>query len=164
LIDKFGDEVSDKKVYGTPGTPGTPRFKVSCPDEDSKVIDNNLQKNYCSGVGMLLYLIKYSRPDLSNAVRELSKCIDKATNGTYHEMLRVIKFVLDTKILCLQIKPKFDNKNSWIHDNVEDVIIKIEFVISFGSDSDIFTKNVNHETYEKHAMKFLGSIEDFRDE
>jgi hypothetical protein len=27
---------------------------------------------------MLLFLIKYSRPDLSNAVREFSKCIDKA--------------------------------------------------------------------------------------
>jgi hypothetical protein len=30
-----------------------------------------LQKNYRSRVSMLLYLIKYSRPDLSNAVREL---------------------------------------------------------------------------------------------
>jgi hypothetical protein len=55
------------------------------------------RKNNCSGVGMLLYLIKYSRPDLSNAVRELSKCMDKATMGTYQEMLCVIKFVLDTK-------------------------------------------------------------------
>jgi hypothetical protein len=46
---------------------------------------------------MLLYLIKHSRPDLSNAVRELSKCMDRATYETYQEMLCVIKFVLDTK-------------------------------------------------------------------
>jgi hypothetical protein len=69
-----------------------------------------LHTHYCSGVGMLLYLIKYSRPDLSNAVRELSKCMDKATFGTYQEMLCVIKFVLDTKYICLSIQPNFDSK------------------------------------------------------
>jgi hypothetical protein len=47
---------------------------------------------------MLLYLTKYSRPDISNDVRELSKCMDGATIGTYLELLRVMKFVLDTKI------------------------------------------------------------------
>jgi hypothetical protein len=48
-------------------------------------------------VGMLLYLIKYSRPDIANVVRELSKCMDEANLAAYKEMLRVIKFVLDTK-------------------------------------------------------------------
>ena len=62
---------------------------------------------------MILYLIKYLGPDLNNAVRELSKCMDKATFGTYQEMLRVIKFVLDTKDFCLKIQPNFDSKNSW---------------------------------------------------
>jgi hypothetical protein len=62
---------------------------------------------------MLLYLIKYSRPDLSNAVRELSKCMDRATYGTYQEMLCVVKFVLGTKNYCLKIQPNFDSKNSW---------------------------------------------------
>jgi hypothetical protein len=50
---------------------------------------------------MLLYLIKFSRPDKSNAVRELSKCMDKAAYGTYWEMLCVVKFVLDTKNYCM---------------------------------------------------------------
>jgi hypothetical protein len=60
---------------------------------------------------MLLYLTKYSRPDLCNVVRELAKCMDKATKGTYLETLRVVKFVIDTKFVCLQIKPKFKGKN-----------------------------------------------------
>ena len=271
LIEKFGDEVSDKRICGTPGTP---RFKITRPDQGSDTIPENLQKNYRSGVGMLLYLIKYSRPDISNAVRELSKCMDRATYGTYKEMLRVIKFVLDTKNFCLKIQPNFDSKNSWklkvfsdsdwagdpetrisvtgfivylqnvpvcwrskaqrgvtlssseaeyvamseavkeirfiyfilkdigievelpivvktdnvgalfmsqnsstgvrsrhvdtryhfIRENVEDGIVRVEFVKSSDNDSDIFTKNVNQEMYEKHAMKFLGSIEDFRSE
>lgn len=44
---------------------------------------------------MLLYLLK-SRPDLSNAIRELTKCLDGAAPATYKEMLRVVKFALDT--------------------------------------------------------------------
>ena len=70
---------------------------MTCPDEDSDAIDKSLQKRYGSGVGMFLYLIKYSRPDLSSVVRELSKFIDKTSNGTYQETLCVVKFLLDTK-------------------------------------------------------------------
>jgi hypothetical protein len=47
---------------------------------------------------------------------------------------------------------------------VEDGIVRVEFVKSSDNDSDVFAKNVNQELYEKHAMKFLGSIEDFRSE
>ena len=55
---------------------------------------------------MLLHLIKHSRPDLCNAVRELSKCLDGANQAAHKEMLRVIKYVIDTKCFGLQINPK----------------------------------------------------------
>jgi hypothetical protein len=58
-----------------------------------------------------LYLTKYSHTDLCNVVRELAKYMDKATIGTYLEMLRVVKFVIDTKNICLQIRPEFKGKN-----------------------------------------------------
>jgi hypothetical protein len=83
---KFGNDVYNKRVYRTLGTP---RFKIVRPDDDTDVINSTLQSRYRSGVGMLLYLTKYSRPDLCNDVRELAKCMDKATKGTYLEMLRV---------------------------------------------------------------------------
>jgi hypothetical protein len=213
---------------------------------------------------MLLYLTKYSCPDLCNVVRELAKCMDKATKGTYLEMLRVIKFVIDTKNFCLRIQPEFKGKNwslrvfcdsDWagdsetrisvtgfilylmnvpvcwrskaqkgvtlssteaeyvamseevkeikfiyyllqdigievdlpilvktdnvgamfmaqnassgvrtrhvdtryhfVRENLEDGIIKIEFVKSVTNKSDIFTKNVTQEIYKKHVEKFL---------
>jgi hypothetical protein len=62
---------------------------------------------------MLFYLTKYSRPDISNIVRELSKCIASATWGAYNELLRVIKFVIDTKTFGLKIQPKLDNNLGW---------------------------------------------------
>lgn len=54
---------------------------------------------------MLLFLIKHSRPDLCNAVRELSKCLDGASDGAYKEMLRVIKYVMDTRSKGLRMEP-----------------------------------------------------------
>jgi hypothetical protein len=53
---------------------------------------------------MLLYLIKYLRADICNVVRESSKCMDDVTMGTYLEMLRVIKFVLDTEIFAAKFE------------------------------------------------------------
>ena len=60
---------------------------------------------------MLLYLTEYSRSDISNIVIELSKCMDGAAMGSYLEILRVVKFVLDTKSFCLMIHPKIENTN-----------------------------------------------------
>jgi hypothetical protein len=51
-----------------------------------------------------------------------------------------------------------DTRYHFIRENIEDGIIKMEFVKSIDNDSDIFTKNVNHEIYEKHARKFFGEI------
>jgi hypothetical protein len=90
----LGKKSATKRVYKTPGTP---RFKIVRPATDDDVIDADLQGRYQAAVGTLLYLTKYSRPNLCNVVRELAKCMDKATKGTYLEMLRVIKFVIDTK-------------------------------------------------------------------
>ena len=40
------------------------------------------------GVGLLLYLIKFLRSDISNAVREPSKVMDGATLGNMKSMLK----------------------------------------------------------------------------
>jgi hypothetical protein len=42
---------------------------------------------------------------------------------------------------------------------IKDCFIKIEFVRSGKNDSDLFTKNVNQELYEKHTKKFLEDSE-----
>jgi hypothetical protein len=97
-----------KKSYRTPGTS---RFKVIHPDKHSELIDLEYQSRYYSGVGMLLYLTKYSRPDCCKVLRELCKCMDGVTMGTYLELLRVTELFLDTKIFCLKIQAKFENKN-----------------------------------------------------
>ena len=64
-------------------------------------LDQQKQKRYRSGVGIFLYLVKFSRPDISNSVRELSKAMDRATESHYLGLLRVLRFVLMTQNLGL---------------------------------------------------------------
>ena len=73
LKSKFGDMVKNSQVYQTPGTPGTGVIRPV--DETDKIYPRE-QKLYRSGVGMLLYLVKHSRPDIANTVIELSKSMD----------------------------------------------------------------------------------------
>ena len=46
---------------------------------------------------MLLYLVKRSRLDIANALRELTKVLDSATPIALKEMKRVIKLYLIQK-------------------------------------------------------------------
>jgi hypothetical protein len=57
LIKNFGEEIEGKRKFLTPGTP---RFKVQRSTINMDVLDPQSQRKYRSGVGMLLYLTKYS--------------------------------------------------------------------------------------------------------
>jgi putative heme iron utilization protein len=54
---------------------------------------------------MLMYLVKHSRPDIANAARELTKVLDGATEAHWKAMMRIIKYVFDTKMHSLKLKP-----------------------------------------------------------
>jgi len=57
---KFGDIVNTQRTTETPSTPG---FHVVRNIPNAVYITDKEQKLYRSGVGMLLYLVKHSRPD-----------------------------------------------------------------------------------------------------
>jgi hypothetical protein len=107
----FGSMVKRMPKYKTPGTPGQGLVRPKDGDEKVSLEDQSV---YRSGTGMLLYCTKHSRPDISNAVRELTKLLDGATPVAFKEMLRVTKFVLDTSTLGLKIEPKCpDGELTW---------------------------------------------------
>ena len=103
LDKKFGEMVKSGQTYRTPGTPG---LGIIRPKEGDLTISEEDQTLYRSGVGMLLYLVKHSRPDIANSVRELSKSMSGATEAAFKELKRVIKFVLDTRTYGLKLQPK----------------------------------------------------------
>jgi hypothetical protein len=113
LEEKFEDMVRNLQTYRTPGTPNQGIVRpmkgeiVEKANEDEHTL-------YRSGVGMLLYLVKHSRPDIANAVRELSKMMDGPTPAAMKELKRVIKFVLDTQDYGLKLEPEKMKDNKWI--------------------------------------------------
>ena len=62
---------------------------------------------------MLLYLVKYSCPDLANVSREWSKANDGANPVAYKELLCMIKNVINMKNLGLKIEPKGNSNEPW---------------------------------------------------
>ena len=74
-------------------------------DEEDKLPAKE-HATYRSGVGTLLYLTKHSRPDLCNAVRELSKTRDTPAPIHLKEMYRIIRYVLETIRYGLKFYPK----------------------------------------------------------
>ena len=81
------------------------------PKADEKLIESREQQNYRSGDRMLLYLTKYTRHDIANSVREHSKIMDGATNIHCNSLLRLIKYVMETKDHALELKPKMNGDN-----------------------------------------------------
>jgi hypothetical protein len=64
-------------------------------NKDMEVLNTDHQKKYRSAVGKLLYSTKYSWPDINNLVKELSIFMDGVTLGAHHDMIRVIRSVIN---------------------------------------------------------------------
>ena len=80
LEKKFGDQVKGLRKYKTPGTP---ELNMAKSDDGYPTVSKEKQTKYCSGVGMLLYLVKHSRPGIANTVRELLKVLDGYTESSF---------------------------------------------------------------------------------
>ena len=105
LMMTFGEDVKKMKQYNIPASGG---YKISKPETEEEKLTEEEQTKYRSGVGLLLYLLKHSRPDLSNCVRELTKTMSGANPAHYKAILQVIKFMEQTKHHGLLLQPKTD--------------------------------------------------------
>ena len=134
----FGEKVAKKKMIITPEKPWFIGGKV---DNISKV-DEKTQSMYTSGMGTLLYLNKRSIHDITNPVRELSKCMDGASMAHGTEMYRVIKVVLEKKTLGLRVVP-----------TLKDDIWKLEALIDCDSAND---KDTRYYSVDGYIIYFCG--------
>ena len=60
---------------------------------------------------MLLHLTRYSRPDVLNRVRELSRGMQQASTEGYKALMRVMSYIVATKGIGFTFRP--DHPNSW---------------------------------------------------
>jgi hypothetical protein len=63
------------------------------------------QKRYQSGVGKLLHMMRWSRPDTLNSVRELSRFMQSAMSAHMKAMHRVMKCCVGTPNRGMYLKP-----------------------------------------------------------
>ena len=91
-------------------TPWIPRFTVRRLENPEDKVSPEEHETYRSGVGILLYLTKHSRPDICNTVRELSKTMDAPAPVHLKEMYKLIRFVLSTKDYGVKIELMKDVK------------------------------------------------------
>ena len=103
LLQSFGDEFNlpNGKASTLPASPGETLTK----GEPSEQLPPFLQTTYRSGVGKLLYLAKWSRPEIKNRVRELSRYMCGATMHHLNSMLKTMKHCVATPKRGLLLKP-----------------------------------------------------------
>ena len=94
LEKKFRKEAMKHRLHLTPGPP---RFVAMRITEEQDKLGTKEHATCRSGVGTLLYLTKHRMPDLCNAVRDLSKTLDKPAPIHLKEMYRINRYVLPTK-------------------------------------------------------------------
>ena len=107
VLESFKDKIKHLKDFATPAVGG---IHVLRPTSDEEKLNEQEQSEYRSGVGSLLYLLKHSRPDLSNCVRELTKVMDGANKAHQKMLYRAIKFVEQTRGRALVLKPAINFK------------------------------------------------------
>ena len=109
LRKQFEGAVSELKIYKSPAGTGETIIR----NKEGISLPTEMQKSFRSGIGMLLWLMKHSRPDISNATREGSKVMDRATQGDYKYMLRIVKYVLETKEMKLLFNKDKKEEGTW---------------------------------------------------
>jgi hypothetical protein len=140
LVDEF-DAVNNN--YSTPAPAGKSLQYTENAEEIKKVEI----KKYQAGVGKLLYLSRWSRPDISNIVRELARFSCRAQAAHVTAMKRVMDYCWATKDKGLMIKP--DGKWSGKVDETE-------FEIKGVSDSD-YAKDLESRRSVTGYSVFLNS-------
>ena len=59
----------------------TPSVGLVRPTDKNKVVSKEEHEQYRTDVGILLYPVKHTRPDIKNAVRELTRLNDRSTGN-----------------------------------------------------------------------------------
>jgi len=94
MLQSFKDDfdLENQRETSTPAEPGNTLPKVP---EDAKV-DEKEQTYFRSGVGKLLHMMRWSRPEVYNAIRNLSRHMKASTALHVKSMHRVMKYCVST--------------------------------------------------------------------
>ena len=145
LLQSYQDEFKIPNSE-TPRTPAAPKEVLQKTEE--MYLTPEEQKTYRTGVGKLLHMMKWSRPEISNAVRDLSRFVRQAGMTHMKCMLRVMHHCAGTPIQGKFLKP---NKK---HDGTSN----FEFEITGRADSNYATDSITRRSVSGYATFLNGSV------
>jgi hypothetical protein len=149
-VQRFVDEFGCKGLHTANKPPATPGSVLECNKEQDTPLTGKKQTKYRSGVGILLRMVRYSRPYCLNRVRELSCFMQGASRECYKALMRVMNFIVATRELSFTFK--LDRPNSW--DGKRDSRISI---IMGKSDSE-YTKHCSRKSVNTGITYLEGAI------
>ena len=101
---KFQDEFDLETHRGNPQTPAEPHSVLNEGDQGLPLTAVQ-QTDYRKGVGILLHMMRWSRPEILNAVRELSRHMKEACTKHEKQLIRVMKYCVGTPMRGLTLVP-----------------------------------------------------------
>jgi hypothetical protein len=108
LTNEFEDIVQGRAPL-VPAKPGD--ILIKCKNDDK--LNPEQHSRYQTDVGKLLCLAKYSRPDITNAIRELARHCNDPTKAHWEAMCECIQYIRATPTRGLVLKPtgNWDDKD-----------------------------------------------------
>ena len=140
-IDKFHDEFGiQRNPSRSPSTQAEPNSVLKSEGEGKEdlVLSKQEQKEYRSGTAVLLHMMRWSRVETMNAVRECSRFMTSARNSHMKALKRIMQYVCGTRDRGLFLKPSkwWDGKISYNG--------RFEFEVNGKSDSEYAKDESRH--------------------
>jgi hypothetical protein len=111
LVQSFTDEFEAKpQGHKTPAVPGTTLQQTT----EETTLDEKKHSKYRSGVGKLLHVMRWSRPDILNSVREVSQFMGTGANQAHYLSLNwILEYCIGTPNRGLVLAPsgEWDGKD-----------------------------------------------------
>ena len=141
FIRSFKDEFVLKNTKKCPETPTVPGTVL----REGKAEDNLLDKKqtvYRSGVAKLLFLMKWSQPDILNSEQDSSGCMNAAREAHMVATQQIMQFCLCTDTLGLVLQP------TQIWDGCRDFL----FILRGISDADYAKQVEDHNSVSGYTV------------
>jgi glycerophosphoryl diester phosphodiesterase len=103
LLQSFHDEFDKNIGDESPKTPGVPLKALQLGNEPA--VDEARKSYYRSGVGKLLHLRRWSRPEMANALRDLTRYNKNCSEAHIEAMHRAMRYATATPNRGLLLAP-----------------------------------------------------------
>jgi hypothetical protein len=104
FVDEYGIDIISNRVPSTPAEPGSVLKKEGI-DDDDDLLSPEDQARYRSATAVLLHMMRWSRAEVMNAVRDCSRYMQSARKSHNKALNRVMMYCVGTPLRGLFLKP-----------------------------------------------------------